>query len=117
MTRRVLASVSLLVFFFSLSLLGEERVKIQTDPSFAARGGNMWVTCWIPKHPDNRGLTIGMPWHRTTWYDIEGSKAPKMFRFLVQEIPCLPVTAAICQLRTNKDDILASKPIQVMGCN
>lgn len=101
---------------FAAILYSEERVRVQVDPPAIGRGGNAWVTCWVPRHEDNRSITVGMPWHRTTYFDIEGAKAPKMFRFLLQDIPCLPVAAVICHLRTNKGEVLASKPVIVAGC-
>ena len=95
---------------------GAERVSVRATPSVIRQNGEVSITCTVPRHVDNRKLTIGIPYHRATSYDMAGEQAPIMFSFRVHEVPCLPVTAATCLLETNKSHVLASTPLVVAGC-
>lgn len=110
--------LSLALFLLVVTLNGAERVAVEIDPLFVVRGGNVWVTCRVVRHADNRNITVGMPYHRLTDYQINGAKAPSMYRFLVQEVPCLAQAEASCVLKTNMDKtLMARRPIIVVGCD
>lgn len=106
------------VFSFAIAMLwAQAAVTLKVDPRIVGLGGNTWVTCRVPKHPDNRKLTLGIRNHRLSDYQLNGLKAPSMHTLLVSEIPCMPEVVAICRLETNSGEhMIDTMPVTVAGC-
>ena len=106
--------VTLILVMSMLVLLAPVTVEV-TNP-MVARGGNTWVTCRVPRHADNRKVTIAIPMHRSTDRQIDGVKAPSMFRVLMQDIPCLPQVEAQCTLERTLTTHVSKVDIHMIGC-
>ena len=106
--------VTLLLITSMLALLAPVTVEISNV--LVAPGGNTWVTCRVPRNKDNRKVTIAIPMHRSTERQIDGDKAPSMFRVLMQNIPCLPQVEAQCTLEQSLKTHVSKVDIHMIGC-
>lgn len=89
---------AILTLFLSLAAPG--RVYIATMPLVLQAGGAVRITCTVPKHEDNRWLTIGISGYRTSTFQLDGDSAAITHTFLVQKVPC-ETPIAICVVEDN----------------
>lgn len=111
-------TLNIMVMTLSLVMLvSQSPVRVEISNPMVSPGGNTWITCWVPRHEDNRKVIIAIPYHRSTERQIEGTKAPSMFRVLMQDVPCLPQVEAQCTLHRTLDTHVAKTDIHMVGCD
>ena len=116
---RLLGVVVIIVFFAYCSLVwGDAAISIRVDPPYTYEGGNFWVYCTVPRHPDNRKVVISVDWLASHQYELDGAKAPKIFSSLFREAPCFPELELVvrCLLERSMSNTSAVKRVPVRGC-
>jgi hypothetical protein len=99
-----------------LSLTASGRVYIATMPSVMQAGDNVRLTCTVPKHPDNRWLTIGISGYRTSTFQLDGEDAAITHTFIVQHVSC-DTPIAVCQVKDNLGKTYeATRELGMIGC-
>lgn len=104
----------LLIFLAFLS--SPPRVSITVTPAAVLVNETLRLVCTVPRHPDNRWLTMGIPGYRTSGGDLDGEAAPITHTMFVTHVPC-EVDEVVCEVtdalgRTYR----AARPITVAGC-
>lgn len=110
---RVIAGYWLL----SLMLLMADSLKIKVLGLITQAGGDIRITCHVPRDPDNRGLEVGVEGYRSSFFDMEGADAPITFEVWVKRMPC-GASSAYCFLKSNgaKVDQFVRQRLLVVGC-
>ena len=59
-------------------------------PNVVDQGGSVRVSCRVPKHADNRQVTLGLTNYTTSSRSLDGAHAPTNFTMTFQHLPCDP---------------------------
>lgn len=93
------------------------RVSIAVLPTAAMVNGTVRITCTVPRHPDNRWLTIGIPGYRTSGGDLDGASAPVTHTMYVEHVPC-EAEEVVCEVTDALGKVYrAARPLVVAGCD
>lgn len=92
------------------------RVSIAVQPTVVLQNGTIRITCTVPRHPDNRWLTIAVPGYTSSTRQLDGADEKITHTMYVQHIPC-DIEGAICEVT----DALGrtypvARPVVVAGC-
>jgi len=107
-----------LALLTALLMLAEPRVSIEVLGRITNEGGTVRMRCRVPRHIDNRKLTMEVELVR--YHDVDFSQDPEnmpvFHEMWVQNIPC-PDTQAVCTLWDNAGKSRrAATSIIVAGC-
>lgn len=70
----------------------------------------------MPRHPDNRLLTIALPGYRISETDLEGEAAPITHVATYEHVPC-GTEEAVCQVTDNLGRVFVARTgLVVAGC-
>ena len=106
-----------IVLSFGYAILAADRVTIRTSSNVIMAGGAIRVTCRVPRHPENRKLTIGLHNYRESQLDLEGEYAPVTHEILYDHIPC-ETDVAYCIVEDGVGrGAIARQNINVAGCD
>ncbi len=111
--------MKLVVLLLSATLLAatDPRVSIKVNPQVMMAGGSAWITCRVPRHAENRGVTIGIVDYRSSFDQIDGEAGAITHQILFNKIPC-GVGDAYCDLVDNRaQHSVVRVPLQVAGCD
>lgn len=98
-------------------LLSAERVTIKVSPYVVMAGGTVRVTCRVPRHPENRRLTIGLSNYRESQRDLEGEYAPVTHEVTYEHVPC-ETDLAYCAVEDSAGrGAVARQNLTVAGCD
>lgn len=98
-------------------LLMADSLKIKVLGMVTQAGGDVRITCHVPRDPDNRGLEVGIENYRSSFFDMEGADAPITYEVWVKRMPC-EAGAAYCFLKSNgaKVNQVVRQRLIVSGC-
>lgn len=110
-------SYATLMLVLAASLLSPARVSISVVPTAGMANGTVRVTCSVPRHPDNRWLTIAAPPYTSSTRQLDGETAPITHTLYVDHLPC-----EVEEMQCIVEDALgrtfrAVQPIIVAGCS
>ena len=116
------------IFLFTLILIEPiaflkattpERVQIRVDQPIIVSKGNFNLYCKVPRHPDNRKLTLEAYMYRSRTEDLKGVNAMVIFGLLIQEVECMGgIVDVLCKLETSKNEtFIAKSQVEVRGCS
>lgn len=108
--------LSLVIWVSSLVLASIPRVTVDVMPRVASEGDSIRVRCKVPKHADNRSLTMGIADVQSTRYALEGSGAPVSYELLVKHVLC-GETSAYCIVQENTGKIHRDIAPIIVTCN
>lgn len=112
----IIMALMLTSALFAAPVKMSDRLSIKVDPQVTVKNGNVWVTCFVPRHSENRKITIGIHNHLKSSERIDGKQAPDMFVKLFSGIPCRDEVVAECVLEAFDGIYLVDREIPVARC-
>lgn len=61
---------------------------LTASPNVVTVGGSVNLSCRVPKHPDNRSISLGLENYTTSTRQLDGEQSPSIFTLKVDHIPC-----------------------------
>lgn len=83
-----------LVVWMILTLSSEPRVSVKVMPTVLFAGGSVRVTCRVPRHPDNRRLTMVLSEYTSHEVQLDGEASSVTHQFIFGHVPCETELAA-----------------------
>lgn len=75
------------------------RVSVSVTPRMVTT--TVRITCSVPRHPDNRKLTIGIPDYQSSERQLDGEDALITHTLTLKRPPCDVPSVAFCDLEDN----------------
>lgn len=73
----------------SIGAISADKLNITLYPRIIQAGGSTWLTCHVPRHPDNRKLIFGITDFRdNSERDLEGERSMVTWKTLMTHVPC-----------------------------
>lgn len=92
------------------------RVTMSITPRVMQPGSAMRITCSVPRHPENRWLTIAVPEYVSSTRQLDGEDEKITHTFYVDHMPC-GVNVAVCDVVDNLGKhYTATTQFTVAGC-
>lgn len=89
---------------------------VSVSPQVIMNGGTVRVTCRIPRLPENRRISFGVPGSMST-IDLEGDNSRSTYQKTIQRVGCFD-TPATCILTDNMGKSQISKmDLHIGGCD
>lgn len=106
-----------LVFFASCAVIAaEEPVSIRLSAPFVGPGGEIRVTCRVPRNEHNRKLTLGVENEQQSDRQLDGEAATITHEMWVKHLTC-DAGAAFCELTIDSGKVRrVAQRFRVMGC-
>jgi hypothetical protein len=99
-----------------INLMSPSRVSIKVRPAAVMTGGSLVVTCSVPRHSENRKLTVGLNDYVESQMPLEGEGARVTHEIPYDHVPCL-VKVAYCVVEDQSgQQFLARTSVLVAGC-
>ena len=100
-----------------LAMLAVNRVSIKVDRATFFAGGNLMVTCTVPRHPDNRKVAAVVVNYTSSERELNGEESPVTHRFEFKKIPCgVPEARCILQDKFGGTAVIA-QTLEIAGCD
>lgn len=100
-----------------LILLAPPRVSITVVPAALLVNGTVRITCTVPRHPDNRWLTIAVPGYVSSTRQLDGDAEKVTHVMYVDHVPC-EATEVVCEVVDTLGRVYrTARPITVAGCD
>ena len=105
------------IIAMALLLMGAaEDPMLSVFPHATIVGGNVRITCRVPRNPRNRVVVYGFRDWTTTSRQLDGESSRITHQILLQGVPCDPGELFCAVLRADGKDRLVVVPFTVVGC-
>ena len=105
-------------FIMTLALIvaAAEDPMLSVIPHVTVVGGNVRITCRVPRNPKNRAVVFGFEDWTTTSRQLYGEESPITHQILFEGVPCDPGELFCAVLRADGKDRKVVVPFKVVGC-
>lgn len=102
-----------------LTLLAQasDKPTVRASSTVIQAGGSVRITCKVPRHALNRGVTWGFSFYTTRFRDLEGEDAPITYEQLFVKVPCDPGVVFCEVTRADGTSARAVSNLLVAGCD
>ena len=91
-------------------------IEVEAEMIKVLVNGAIRITCTVPRHPDNRWLSIGVPGMSSSTRQLDGESAAITHTMTVTHLEC-GVTEVVCDVEDNLErHYQAQTSITVAGC-
>ena len=104
----------------TLALIGvaaAEDPMLSVFPHATIVGGNVRITCRVPRNPRNRVVVYGFKDWTTTSRQLDGEDSRITHQILLEGVPCDPGELFCTVLRADGKDRQVVVPFTVVGCD
>lgn len=113
----VALALALAAAIYYAAVADPPRVTVRANPRVVMAGNAVGVTCRVPRHPDNRGLTVGIDGYRSSYVQLDGEAARVTHLVTYEHVPCEAGDAYCVLADAGGRTWRAAEPVLVSGCD